>query len=246
MMFQPFGQYSDWIFVLLALPLSWLLLRLEGRGMDALGFDQPRRRLKELAIAFATTAGALTVVHLLWAAVAGVSWQWNPYPDAAIFLEHFTLPLVAKVLIVGLLFQGYLLFQLLRKVGPVSGLWIAAAVFALYDCFALNAFEEPARALGVLLTGGLYGFVLAFAFRQTGSLAAPIGLNFGFHFTNKSVFGSFVPTYELLVVRDERVLPLKGAVPGIVWLIVMGCALGAYVWMLRRRYPPRGEALARM
>lgn len=53
MMFQPFGRYSDLVLALIVLAVSWLLLRLERRGLEALGFDQPARRIKEFITAFA-------------------------------------------------------------------------------------------------------------------------------------------------------------------------------------------------
>ena len=241
MIYQPFGRLSDLILALIVLAVSWLLLRLERKGLDALGLDQPVRRLREFITAFAVMVIALVLVDLLSTFLAGVSWQWNRNFILGDFFIYLVYPILAKVLVVALVFQGYLLLQQLRFAGPTLGLYSAAVIFGLYDVFALHAEGNISRAVPVFLSSGVYGFVLALAFRQTGSLAAPMGLNLGWHFMGKAVFGSSMPTFQMFVLPDDATLNKTGSYGGVLGLGVIAAALGLYSWWLLRKYPDKGN-----
>ena len=241
MIYQPFGRFSDLILALIVLAVSWLLLRLERKGLDALGLDQPVRRLREFITAFAVMVIALVLVDLLSAFLAGVSWQWNRNFILGDFFIYLVYPILAKVLVVALVFQGYLLLQQLRFAGPTLGLYSAAVIFGLYDVFALHAEGNISRAVPVFLSSGVYGFVLALAFRQTGSLAAPMGLNLGWHFAGKAVFSSSMPTFQMFVLPDDATLNKTGSYGGVLGLGVIAAALGLYSWWLLRKYPDKGN-----
>jgi len=241
MIFQPFGRFSDLVFALIVLAVSWWLLRLERRGLDALGLDQPVKRFREFITAFAVIAVALILMYLLSAFQMGVSWQWNRNFIVGDFFTYLLFPILAKVLVVALVFQGYLLFQLLRFAGPTLGLYSAAVIFGLYDVFALHAEGNISRAASVFLTSGAYGFVLALAFRQTGSLAAPMGLNLGWHFVSKVVFSSSMPTFEMFVLPEDSTVLKSRWFIGIFGLGVIALALALYSWWLLRKYPGKGN-----
>jgi hypothetical protein len=241
MMFQPFGRYSDLILALIVLATSWLLLRLEGKGLDALGFNQPARRFREFVAAFAVMGCATVLVFLIGAWFTGVSWQWSRYFIVGDFFEYLLIPVLEKVIVVTVVFQGYLLFQLLRIAGRNLGLYSAAVAFGLYSVFAMHAIGNIAQAIPVFLLSGVFGFVLALAFRKTGSLAAPMGLNLGWHFVSTVVFGSFMPAFEMFVLPENTFLE-TGPLGGVVCLFVLAGALGVYSWWLLRKYPGKGSA----
>lgn len=62
----------------LLLALSWLLLRIEGRGLASIGIDQPRRRSRELAFGFGFM-GAVAAVQQVGLSVASGDRFMYPY-----------------------------------------------------------------------------------------------------------------------------------------------------------------------
>ena len=232
MLFQPFGRHSDLILALIVFAVSWLLLRFEGKGLHALGFNQPARRFREFITAFVLMSVAVVLVHLIHAWLAGASWQWNRHFNVGEFFRFLVIPILEKVVVVALVFQGYLLVQLLRFTGRTLGLYSAAVAFGLYDVFALDAAGNLSRAITVFLASGAYGFVLALAFRQTGSQAAPLGLNLGWHFTGKAVFAGAMPTFEMFVLPENATLNEGGPFGGIVGIGVIAGALVIYSWKI--------------
>lgn len=107
--------------------------------------------------------------------------------------------------------------------------------------FALHAEGNLPRALIVFLASGVYGFVLALAFRQTVSLATPLGLNLGWHFVGKAVFAGVMPAYEMFVLPEDAKPGETGPFGGIISIGVITGALGLYSWWLLRRYPGKGN-----
>jgi membrane protease YdiL (CAAX protease family) len=242
MLFQPFGPYSDAILSLIVLVASWLLLRLEGKGLTALGFDQPARRARELLIGIGVTLGANVLVQVAGAVLLHIHWQWNAAFALPDFLVLTLLPLIAKVFVVALIFEGYLLLQALRFVGRTAGLWLAAALFGLYDCFALDAFGSVGEAVAAFLITGAYGFLLALAFRQTASIFLPMGLNFGWHFADKALFGSDVAMFEMVNVPGEPNRARGGPLAWAIYTVVIVGALGTCAWWLLRKDRRKGNS----
>jgi membrane protease YdiL (CAAX protease family) len=243
MIFQPFGPNSDFILALIVLGASWLLLRFEGKGLEVLGFDQAARRSKEFLVGMGVTSGAVALVQALGAWLLQLEWQWSADFVLADFVRLTLLPLITKVLVVALIFVGYLLLQALRFAGRTAGLWIAAVVFGLYDCYALDAFNDAGEMVGIFLTASAYGWLLALAFRQTGSLFAPMGLNFGWHFANKAVFGGAVPMLERVDLPFADFLSRAGSAAAMaIYIIVMLAVLGGYAWWLLRKDRLKGNS----
>jgi hypothetical protein len=92
------------------------------------------------------------------------------------------------------------------------------------------------RAITVFLASGVYGFVLALAFRQTGSLAAPLGLNLGWHFVGKAVFRDSMPTFQMFVLPEDAALNRGGPFGGIVSIVVLAGVLVVSSWWLLGKY----------
>jgi hypothetical protein len=64
------------------LAISWLLLRIEGKGLEAIGINKPSRRLFQFTIGFAAAGLAAAVQQLGLSLAAGVPWQVNPSLDS--------------------------------------------------------------------------------------------------------------------------------------------------------------------
>lgn len=63
--------------VLVLFLATWLLLRLEGRGLGSLGFDQPAQRTAQMGVGFLVMALAGTVQQYGLAFQNGFAWQLN-------------------------------------------------------------------------------------------------------------------------------------------------------------------------
>jgi hypothetical protein len=91
------------------LALSWLFLRLEGRGLDAIGIDRPRRRVQEFAMGFAALGFAAALQQIGLSFSAGDPFVVNPAWNWPVVLEHLRFT-INSVLFEELLFRGYLLY----------------------------------------------------------------------------------------------------------------------------------------
>lgn len=162
------------------LAISWLLLRFQGSGLGALGFNAPARRAREFAAGF-LVAGIVVVVQQVGLALAvGTSWQWNAAITAAGVVHHLRWT-VNSVLFEEFVFRGYLLYQAIRWLGLRRAVLVDAAVFGIYHWFSYGAFGNPVVMAYVFLSTGAFGFMLATGFARTKSMALPIGLHLGWN-----------------------------------------------------------------
>ena len=226
----------------LLLAVSWLLLRLQGRSLSALGFDKPCARSLEFLAGFVLAALVVTVQQLGASLASGVPWQLNPAADAAL-LGHSLRWNINSVLYEELLFRGYLLWQAIRWLGPRRAVLLDAAAFGMYHWFSYGAFGNPALMAFVFVYTGAFGLMLAMAFARTRSVAAPIGLHLGWNLTAYLVF-SMGPLGPALL------LPANGApkmqtfgLP--TFLLDLGLPLlliiGVCTYLLRRRAAPAAD-----
>lgn len=226
--------------VLVIFVSSWLLLRLEGRGLAVLGFDQPGRRLAEAAAGWGWMTLAAALQQCGYALATATRWRVNPEMSAGglagqVFWD------VRSVLIEELLFRGYALYLLLRFAGPRRALWIDATAFGVYHWFTFGVLGNLPAMLAVLVFTGAFGFVLALAFRQTGSLALPIGLHLGWNLTVQSVFSGGVLGKSLLI-PISGVVPLHAeGLPGVALGVLLPLAAVGLValWLLRKPHVAR-------
>lgn len=117
---------------LILLAVTWLLLRMPGERLTAIGLDQGFRRLAEFVAGFALMglATADQQQQLGLSAATGDPFVpdvgSNPAArlDAARFVGN-------SVLFEELLFRGYLLYQAVRWLGPGRAVWLDAAAFGI-------------------------------------------------------------------------------------------------------------------
>lgn len=165
---------------LILVGISWALLRAEGRGLAVLGFDQPRRRLREFALGFVVLGAFAAVQQLGYSLSTGDAFVVNPKLEVSAWLDglRFT---VNSVLYEELLFRGYLLYQAIRWLGATRAVLLDAAAFGVYHWFSYGVIGDPVTMAFVFVLTGMYGLMWAQAFAATGSVAAPIGLHFGWN-----------------------------------------------------------------
>lgn len=181
------------------LALSWVVLRLEGKGLGVLGLNASVVRVRQLGAGFLVAGLAVVMQQLGHAAVADVPWRLNPAADAALLGRSLRWN-VNSVLYEELLFRGYLLYQAIRLLGARRGVLLAAAAFGVYHWFSYGIIGNPVMMAFVFVLTGAIGFMLALAFAKTKSIALPIGLHLGWNLVSYVGFstgplgaGFFVP-----------------------------------------------------
>jgi uncharacterized protein len=218
------------------LALSWILLRLEGKGLDVLGVNKPALRLREFGAGFLVAGLAVVVQQLGNAVVADVPWRLNPSVDAALLARNLRWN-VNSVLYEELLFRGYLLYQVVRRLGPRRGVLLAAAAFGVYHWFSYGILGNVVMMTFVFILTGAFGFMCAMAFTKTQSIALPIGLHLGWNLVAYVVF-STGPLGPVLFVPGNGAARLEVAgLPSLVLSLLLPLALvGVVCWYLVRAY----------
>ena len=229
---------------LILLLVSWGLLRWEGKGLDALGFNQPRLRLRQFAAGVAVTALAATVQQLGNAWSTGDTWQLNPRLTVGVVLAQLRL-ILNSVLYEELLFRGYLLYQAIRILGSRNGVLLSAAAFGIYHWFSFGVLGQPVEMAYVFVLTGAFGGMCAFAFAETKSVAMPIGLHLGWNLITYLLF-SAGPGGAALLIPGSGAARLKPA--GLAGLALgPGLSLtlvGLVIFCLMRRRKQSAAALA--
>ena len=231
---------------LILLLVSWGLLRWEGKGLDALGFNQPRLRLQQFAGGLAVTGVAATLQQLGNAWATGDAWQLNPQLSAGLVFTQLRW-IINSVLYEELLFRGYLLYLAIRFLGARNGVLLSAAAFGVYHWFSFGVLGNPVAMAYVFLLTGAFGGMCAFAFAETKSVAAPIGLHLGWNLITYLLF-SAGPGGPAILIPASGVARLKatgaaGLLLGLgLPLVLMGVVV---VGLLRQRARPVSVPSAR-
>lgn len=215
--------------------VSWLLLRIEGKGLAELGFNAPRLRAAQFAAGFCFTAVAAAIQQLGYAHAAGTEWMLNPKLSDGLLLESVRWN-VNSVLYEELLFRGYLLYQAMRLLGARRAVMLDAAAFGVYHWFSYGVLGNPVAMAFVFMFTGMFGLMFASAFRASKSLALPIGLHLGWNMVTNLVFSAGPMGATLLVAANgaQRIQAQGGLGLLCKLLLPAAMALGA-CWYLTRQ-----------
>ena len=169
--------------------ISWILFKLEGKGLGAIGFNAPRTRLQQFAVGFFMAGAVAALQQLGYSWLAGIPWKLNTSFDTVLLLEHLRWN-TNSVLFEELLFRGYLLYQAIRWFGTRRGVLLDAAAFGVYHWFSYGLLGNPVMMGFVFMFTGAFGFMLALSFAKTESIAAPIGLHLGWNLVSYLIFST--------------------------------------------------------
>lgn len=219
---------------LILLAATWILLRLEGKGLAAIGVDQPPRRVMEFLVGVALMGTAALVQQLASAIVMDDALVPNPRLTSSVLGEGVRL-LLNSLLYEELAFRGYLLFQAVRWLGPTRAAWLDAIAFGIYHWFSYGVIGNPVVMLYVLVMTGAFGFMLARAFVATGSISAPLGLHLGWNAVVQLLFSAGPPGAMVLVPASGAAkINLAGVwsvVLSIIWpLLTIGLVVALCRW----------------
>jgi membrane protease YdiL (CAAX protease family) len=222
------------------LAISWVLLRLERRGLGAIGVDQPRRRLGEFAVGFIALGAAAALQQFGLALATGNRFTPNATLELAALVRGARF-VINSVLFEELVFRGYLLYQAIRWLGPRRAVWLSAGAFGVYHWFSYGVLGQPVVMVYVLVLTGAYGLMWARAFAATGSVAAPIGLHLGWNAVAYLVF-SAGPTGAGLLVPTRGPGPIAATGwASLVLNLLFPLALTAFMLWHYAGYARRGH-----
>tara|TARA_R110002049_G_scaffold260412_1_gene436242 strand:+ start:1585 stop:2289 length:705 start_codon:yes stop_codon:yes gene_type:complete len=226
---------------LVALFLSWLLLRLTVREpLTVLGIVPTRQRMMELVAGMLFMA-LIGVINFTWQAhFKEISYQINR--DYGLFqLLGGSGWVLSAVLYEELLFRGVLLYLLIRYIGIVKACLLSSIAFGVYHWFSYEVFgSRLILMIYIFLVTGAGGWMFAFAYAKTRSLYAPIGLHLGWNLVAAVVFSSGPIGQQLLIQQGEGVYKSE-------WITLLFFTLQAIIapglvtWYLQRFYRPRTE-----
>ena len=228
------------------LALSWLLLRVEGRGLAAIGIDQPRRRLREFLVGAALFGAIATVQQVALSLAADDLFVPNRALRGAQLLEGLRF-VVNSVLFEELIFRGYLLFHAARRVGPTRAALLSAAAFGAYHWVSYGVLGQVVPMLYVFVLTGTVGYVWARAFIATGSVLAPIGMHLGWNGVSYLVFSAGPLGAGLLVLRSGDATPAVGGGTALLLnaALPLVAAVGVLAWLRQReRWQGEGTGMA--
>jgi hypothetical protein len=211
---------------------------LEQRAADELRFSGAARGLAGGA---AAGAGLLTLVYLILWAAGAVTFRGFAGLSG---LGHALAVAIASAVGEEIVFRGVIFRRLEGALGTSIALVISAAIFGL-----VHAGNTGASWISTLAIALESGALLGIAYAATRSLWLPIGLHFGWNFTEGGVLGAAVSggQYQGLIAAPLSGPPwLTGGAFGpeasLVALIVSLCAstaLGLYVVRSGEWRPPR-------
>ncbi|MCC2954528.1 CPBP family intramembrane metalloprotease [Massilia sp. IC2-477] len=218
----------------LLLLVSWLLLRCEGKRLDALGFDAPRLRLRQFGAGLAVAALAAGIQQLGYAHALGTTWTVNPAFTTSRLVGGLRWEL-NSVLFEELLFRGYLLYQAVRLLGERRAVLFDALAFGVYHWFSYGVLGNPVAMVFVLAWTGMYGWMFALAFTRTGSLALPLGLHLGWNLVTNMLFSAGPLGAAVLVAANGAARLKAHGNLGMLLKFVLPVLLVAGVWACLRR-----------
>lgn len=219
---------------LLLLVVSWILLRLEGKGLGELGFNRPRLRLGQLAAGIAVAGAVAALQQLGYALASGTRWSLNPSFTGEFLLESLRWN-INSVVYEELIFRGYLLYQAIRFLGKRRAVLLGATVFGVYHWFSYGALGNPVAMLFIFFITGMFGWMFSVAFAETKSLAAPVGLHLGWNLVTNLVFSAGPLGATLLVPANGATRLQAEGVAGLGLGMALPMALvGIVCWYLTR------------
>ncbi len=190
--------------LLVIIVISWVLLHfIERKNIEILGIIPNQKRMLQFLIGFLMIALINLSMIYIETLIMSVSWgnkpiNWRLVYEA--FIYHFRSALTED-----LVFRGAILYILISRIGAKKAILISAFFFGIYHVFSYGmTADRIVPIVYVILITGFTGYVWAYAFDKTKSIA--IGL--GFHLGSNMVMTCFYPSQpfgELFFAELSRV-----------------------------------------
>lgn len=193
--------------ILIELLISWVLLRLiEKKNLIAIGIELSSQRLKFLGVGLLFPIFYYSILFIVLSYAGKNPYHLNKDYTSANFLDAIWY-VFKSVVFETLIFQGALLYILIKQFGPTRAIIISAVSFGMYHWFSWNLFGQLSEMIITFFTTGVMGFVWAVAFYKTKSIYFPFALHFGSNFTFMILFSKDKNIGEQLFIQTYTVDP---------------------------------------
>lgn len=193
--------------ILIELLISWVLLRIfEKKSLSALGIGLTRQHFKYVGIGLAFPILYYSILFTVLSYAGKNPYLLNVHYTSAKFLDAIWY-VFKSVAFETLIFQGALLYLLIKHVGAKRAILISAISFGMYHWFSWNLFGQPFAMLSTFLTTGIMGYLWAMAFDKTKSIYLPFAIHFGFNFTSMVLFSKDKNIGQQLLIQTYATDP---------------------------------------
>lgn len=217
--------------LLVIIVVSGVLLHfIEKKSIMVLGIIPNRKHSTQFLIGFIF----IVLVNLLWIYIdtiaRSVDWQLNSKISYLSVFDAFVYHL-RSALTEDLVFRGAILYILISKIGAKKAILISALVFGIYHVFSYGMTGDAIiPMIYVTLVTGFTGYVWAYSFDKTKSIALGLGFHLGYNLLMACFYPS-QPYGELLFTELSRVnfrewnelyyALVKGLFPSIMTLVFL-------------------------
>ena len=190
--------------LLVIIVVSGVLLHFfESKNITVIGIIPNQKRIIQFIIGFIFIALICLSSIYIETFILSVQWEMKPLKYGLIFksfLYH-----LKSALTEDLVFRGAILYILISKIGAKKAIFISAFCFGIYHVFSYGMTESGiVQILYIILITGFTGYVWAYAFEKTKSIALGLGLHLGYNLL-MTFFYPLQPFGELLFIELSRV-----------------------------------------
>lgn len=186
---QQIGARKEWLSplpVVFVLLVTWICMRLRRQALSGVGLRLDATWLRQLLYGVAFGAVEMLAVAGSIFLAGGVRFELDPargFAALAYGIWFFTWVAVLEEL----LFRGFVFQRLVDGIGAPTALLLAASLFTIAHWG--NPGMEGSTLAWATIDNGLGAILLGLAWLRTGSLALPIGIHFGWNWTQGSLLG---------------------------------------------------------
>ena len=215
--------------------LSWLLLHfLAQTDLRVLGWTPVARSSRQFLVGLLVVA-ILCILNRLWDGwIAHYRWKVNGQQLQLVAIANSFWWVLKAVLFEEFLFRGALLYILIRKLGWKIAVGISAVAFGCYHWFSYNLWGNPVQMVLVFIITAVAGWVWAYSFAKTQSMALATGMHLGWNIISIAVFSSGTSAKQILIpVKEASFAPLTG-IPSLLNFLISSFLVAAICWLVIR------------
>ena len=186
---QRIGVHKEWLAplpVVFVLLVTWICMRLRRQALSGIGLRLDAAWLRQVLGGVAFGAVQMLAVAGLIFLAGGVRFELDP-ARAFAALAYGVWFFAGVALLEELLFRGFVFQRLVDGIGAPAALLLMAVLFAVAHWG--NPGMEGSTVVSATIDNGLGAILLGLAWLRTGSLALPIGIHFGWNWTQGSLLG---------------------------------------------------------
>ncbi|QNR86004.1 CPBP family intramembrane metalloprotease [Pedobacter riviphilus] len=176
---------NDFIFFfIIALIMSWILLKLENKSLSSLGFwPRDKRTSADFFKGLGIGIGMLIVTFLLTVLLTKDNWKLNSHIDPILLMVTFLMCLWSAF-VQEFVFRGYPFQELLSKYRP----WLAQLLIAIpFGLMHVNKGMATDDIILVMLSTGAGSVLFGLAYIKTKNLMFPIGIHLGWNYAQELI-----------------------------------------------------------